>query len=96
MRGFDPIRVTCSISPPSRSSRNCTYLPVLVDPSHATGRADLVVPMGDAAIAAGADGLLVEVHQHPEVALCDAKQAITPTQLARLITQATAVRAALG
>ncbi|HEY7023300.1 MAG TPA: 3-deoxy-7-phosphoheptulonate synthase [Ktedonobacterales bacterium] len=73
-----------------------THLPVLVDPSHATGRADLVVPMGVAAIAAGADGLLVEMHPHPDAALSDAEQAITPTQLATLIAQANAVRAALS
>jgi 3-deoxy-7-phosphoheptulonate synthase len=73
-----------------------THLPALVDPSHATGRADLVVPMGVAAIAAGADGLLVEMHPHPEAALSDAEQAITPAQLATLIAQASAVRAVLS
>ncbi len=76
--------------------KQLTHLPVLVDPSHATGRADLVVPMGVAAIAAGADGLLVEMHPHPAAALSDAEQAITPAQLATLIAQSSAVRAALG
>ena len=52
--------------------------------------------MGVAAIAAGADGLMVEMHPHPDAALSDAEQAITPAQLATLIAQANAVRAALG
>lgn len=75
--------------------RTLTHLPVIVDPSHATGRADLVTPMGLAAVAAGADGLLVEMHPHPEDALSDADQAIRPDELGRLIAQASAIRAAL-
>ncbi|MCM8804863.1 MAG: 3-deoxy-7-phosphoheptulonate synthase [Candidatus Omnitrophica bacterium] len=54
-----------------------TYLPVIVDPSHGTGRRDLVIPMSKAAIAAGADGLLIEVHPKPEEALSDGYQSIT-------------------
>jgi 3-deoxy-7-phosphoheptulonate synthase len=96
VRGFDPnTRNLLDLSAVPLLAQ-LTHLPVLVDPSHATGRADLVVPMGVAAIAAGADGLLVEMHPHPEAALSDAKQAITPVQLATLIAQTTAVRAALG
>jgi 3-deoxy-7-phosphoheptulonate synthase len=96
VRGFDPnTRNLLDLSAVPLLAQ-LTHLPVLVDPSHATGRADLVVPMGVAAIAAGADGLLVEMHQHPEAALSDAEQAITPAQLATLIAQANAVRAALG
>ncbi len=72
-----------------------THLPVIVDPSHAVGRSDLVVQMGVAAIAAGADGLLVEMHPHPEQALSDADQAILPDMLRTLIRRAHAVRAAL-
>ena len=96
MRGFDPhTRNLLDLSAVPLLAQ-LTHLPVLVDPSHATGRAGLVVPMGVAAIAAGADGLLVEMHPHPEAALSDAEQAITPAQLATLIAQANAVRAALG
>src|SRR5438105_12354960 len=48
-----------------------THLPVIVDPSHATGRHDLVAPMSKAALAAGADGVMIDVHPHPTEALCD-------------------------
>lgn len=57
-----------------------THLPVLVDPSHAAGRSDLVEPLALAGLAAGADGLLVEVHQHPEQALCDGVQSLNFNQ----------------
>jgi 3-deoxy-7-phosphoheptulonate synthase len=53
-----------------------THLPVIVDPSHAAGRRDLVLPMARAAVAAGADGIIVEVHPAPEEALCDGPQQI--------------------
>ena len=66
-----------------------SHLPVVVDPSHAAGRKDLVVPLARAAIAAGADGVLVDVHPRPEVALCDGPQALDGTELREL---ATAVR----
>jgi 3-deoxy-7-phosphoheptulonate synthase len=66
-----------------------SHLPVVVDPSHAAGRKDLVVPLARAAIAVGADGVLVDVHPHPEVALCDGPQALDGTELREL---ATAVR----
>jgi 3-deoxy-7-phosphoheptulonate synthase len=73
-----------------------THLPVLIDPSHATGRRDLVVPMGVAAIAAGADGLLVEMHPHPDEALSDGEQSITPAMLSLLVSQTRLVRSALS
>ncbi len=57
-----------------------THLPVIVDPSHATGIRDLVMPMAMAATAAGADGLMIEVHNDPEHALCDGPQSLTPAQ----------------
>jgi 3-deoxy-7-phosphoheptulonate synthase len=96
VRGFDPNTRNLLDLAAVPLLAQLTHLPVLVDPSHATGRSDLVVPMGVAAIAAGADGLLVEMHPHPDAALSDAEQAITPAQLATLIAQATAVRAALS
>ena len=58
-----------------------TNLPVIVDPSHGTGRSELIRPMSRAAIACGADGLLIEVHSQPSEALSDGQQAITPDEL---------------
>lgn len=69
--------------------------PVLGDPSHATGRADLVLPAARAALAAGADGLLVEVHHNPAEALSDADQSITLAQAEELFVQATKLASAL-
>ena len=62
-----------------------TYLPVVVDPSHATGRRDLIFNMSCAAIAAGASGLMIEVHHNPSEALVDAQQQITPDELKDVI-----------
>ncbi len=64
-----------------------THLPVIVDPSHGTGKAALVTAMGRAAVAAGADGLMVEVHPHPEKALSDGYQTLTPEQFAQLMQE---------
>ena len=61
-----------------------THLPVVVDPSHGTGVNDLVYPMALAAVAAGADGLIIEVHNDPPHALCDGKQSLTPEQFDEL------------
>lgn len=61
-----------------------THLPVIVDPSHATGKAKLVPPMSYAAAAAGADGLIIEVHNNPSCALCDGAQSLTPAQFENL------------
>ena len=71
-----------------------THLPVIVDPSHATGRRELVPTMSRAGIAAGADGLILEVHPDPNEALCDGKQSITPDQL-QIIVQETRLLAEL-
>lgn len=64
--------------------KSVTHLPVIVDPSHATGLSRLVKPMAMAAVAAGADGLLIEVHNDPENALCDGPQSLTPEAFADL------------
>ncbi|ADJ25552.1 phospho-2-dehydro-3-deoxyheptonate aldolase [Dehalogenimonas lykanthroporepellens BL-DC-9] len=69
-----------------------TFLPIIVDPSHATGRRDLIRPMSLAAIAAGADGLMIETHDRPEEALCDAAQMIPPGELEEIIAQARQLR----
>jgi 3-deoxy-7-phosphoheptulonate synthase len=63
-----------------------SHLPVVVDPSHGTGKAKLVAPMSKAAIAAGADGLIIEVHDDPEHAMSDGSQTITPAAFALLMT----------
>ena len=55
-----------------------SHLPIIIDPSHATGKRDLVEPLAKAAMAVGADGLMIEVHNNPEKALCDGKQSIKP------------------
>jgi 3-deoxy-7-phosphoheptulonate synthase len=73
-----------------------SHLPVVVDPSHATGRWDLVAPMARAAIAAGADGLLVEVHANPEEALCDGEESLTPPKFAAMMDELRKVAQAMG
>ena len=75
--------------------KELSHLPVVVDPSHATGISRMVQPMALAAAAAGADGIMVEVHNDPPHALCDGPQSITPEGFASLARQVRAVRAAL-
>ena len=72
-----------------------SHLPVIVDPSHATGKANLVAPMSRAAIAAGADGLIIEVHNNPACALCDGQQSLTPAAFDELKKSIDKVTAAL-
>ena len=64
--------------------RELTHLPIVVDPSHATGISKLVEPMALAAVAAGADGLMIEVHNNPQKALCDGAQSLTPEQFDKI------------
>ena len=72
-----------------------THLPVIVDPSHATGKAKLVPPMAAAAVASGADGIMVEVHNNPSCALCDGAQSLTPSQFDELCHTLTKIREAI-
>ena len=72
-----------------------SHLPVIVDPSHATGLARLVPPMALAATACGADGLIIEVHNDPIHALCDGAQSLTPEEYDRLAKKVNAVRGAV-
>ena len=72
-----------------------SHLPVVVDPSHATGKAKLVAPMAVAAAAAGADGLMIEVHNDPAHALCDGAQSLKPEQFAELAKKVSAIREAM-
>jgi len=67
--------------------KKVSHLPLLIDPSHGTGRRDSVLPMARAAIAAGADGIMVEVHNHPETALSDGPQSIYPDQFAVMMNE---------
>jgi 3-deoxy-7-phosphoheptulonate synthase len=73
-----------------------THLPVVVDPSHGTGKASLVATMARAAVAAGVDGLIVEVHPDPEKALSDGFQALTPSAFRQMMVECRKVAAALG
>lgn len=69
-----------------------THLPVIADPSHAAGMARLVRPLALAAVAAGADGLMIEVHNDPPHALCDGPQALRPEEFAKVVKEANAIR----
>ena len=71
--------------------RRISHLPVIVDPSHGTGSAYMVTPLARAGVAVGADGLMVEVHNHPELALSDGAQALTPSEYAQLIREVHAI-----
>ena len=73
-----------------------THLPVVVDPSHATGKRSLVKPMALAAAAAGADGIMIEVHNDPEHALCDGAQSLTPDQFDDLAARVMKIREAIA
>ena len=77
-----------------------SHLPIIVDPSHATGRRDKVMPMARASVAAGADGLLIEVHNDPDKAMCDGPQSLYPEQFVELMDElriiVPAVRRSLG
>jgi 3-deoxy-7-phosphoheptulonate synthase len=71
--------------------RRISHLPVIVDPSHGTGTAYMVTPLARAGIAVGADGLMIEVHNQPELALSDSAQALTPSEYAQLIEEVRAI-----
>jgi len=73
-----------------------SHLPIIVDPSHGTGRHELVLPMSLAALGAGADGLIVEVHPEPAQALSDGEQSITPDEFDQLMSRVRTLAAALG
>ena len=72
--------------------KELSHLPVIADPSHATGMSRLVPPMALAATAAGADGLIIEVHNDPMHALCDGAQSLKPEEYAALVKKVEAVR----
>jgi 3-deoxy-7-phosphoheptulonate synthase len=76
--------------------RRLSHLPVIVDPSHGTGHTYMVNPLARAGIAVGADGLIIEVHPCPELALCDGAQALTPPQYQDLFNQVTAIHSLIA
>ena len=76
--------------------RKLSKLPIIIDPSHAMGQSDLVTPMSRAAIAAGADGLIVETHNDPASALCDGQQSLDPKEMAELLKQIKKIASAIG
>jgi 3-deoxy-7-phosphoheptulonate synthase len=67
--------------------QNLSHLPIIVDPSHGTGRRDKVIPLARASIAVGANGVIVEVHNHPELALSDGPQALLPEMFVQLVRE---------
>lgn len=76
--------------------KRLSHLPVVADPSHGTGKRDYVVPMARAAVAAGADGLLIEVHHDPDHAVSDGAQTLRPEQFAEMMQQVRAIASAIG
>jgi 3-deoxy-7-phosphoheptulonate synthase len=96
IRTFEPsVRFTLDLTAVALWKQR-THLPVMVDPSHSGGRPDLVEPLSLAAIGAGADALLIDVHVEPEQALCDGNQALTPEQFAGLMGRLAPAAAGLG
>lgn len=96
VRSFEPaLRNMLDISAVPMVQR-LSHLPVIVDPSHAAGRRDLVVPLARAAMAAGADGVMVDVHPRPEEARCDGAQALVDDSLAELAEAVTTIPPLLG
>ncbi|HEY8172954.1 MAG TPA: 3-deoxy-7-phosphoheptulonate synthase, partial [Dehalococcoidia bacterium] len=73
-----------------------SHLPIIADPSHGTGKMKLVEPVGLGMVAAGADGLILEVHPHPERALCDGAQSLTFDAFASVMRNVAAVAKAVG
>ncbi len=76
--------------------KGLTHLPVILDPSHSTGNADYVAAVARAAVAAGADGLIIEVHPDPAHALSDGKQSLKPEKFAEMVKQVRAIAEAMG
>ena len=76
--------------------KKLSHLPIIIDPSHATGLRDKIAPMSRASVAAGCDGLIIEVHYNPEVAICDGAQSLYPDQFAALKKDMTAIAPIVG
>jgi len=96
VRSFDPATRNVFDLTAIPLAKSLTHLPVIADPSHATGMRDKVVPMARAAVAAGADGVLVEVHPNPPEALSDGVQSLYPEQFRELVAQCGPIARAIG
>jgi 3-deoxy-7-phosphoheptulonate synthase len=95
IRGFDPHTRNVSDLGGALRLKELSHLPVILDPSHASGRRSLIEPLTLAAAAAGLDGAIIEMHPHPAQARCDAAQAIDVAQFARIASRTASVVAAL-
>jgi 3-deoxy-7-phosphoheptulonate synthase len=87
IRGFDPATRNVLDLTAIPVVQSLSHLPIIADPSHGTGRRDKVIPMARAAVASGADGIMVEVHPEPDRALSDGDQSLYPDQFAELMRQ---------
>lgn len=96
VRGFDPSTRNVFDLTAIPVVKSLTHLPIVADPSHATGARDKVTPMARAAVAAGADGLIVEVHPNPPQALSDGAQSLYPEQFRELVAQCGPIARAIG
>lgn len=96
VRGFDPATRNLFDLSAVPVVHALSHLPIIADPSHGTGHREMVTPMARAAVAAGADGLLVEVHPHPERALSDGAQSLDPAQFRMLMREARLIAEAIG
>jgi 3-deoxy-7-phosphoheptulonate synthase len=96
VRGFDPATRNLFDLTAIPLVHKLSHLPIVADPSHGTGLRDQVTPMARAAVAAGADGILVEVHPTPDRALSDGAQSLYPEQFARLVAELRLISQALG
>ena len=96
VRGFDPATRNLFDLSAVPVVHALSHLPIIADPSHGTGHREMVTPMARAAVAAGADGLLVEVHPHPERALSDGAQSLDPAQFRQLMREARPIAEAIG
>ena len=96
LRGFDPTSRNLFDLTAIPVVQQLSHLPIIADPSHGTGRRDKVLPMARAAVAAGADGLMIEVHPRPEQAMSDGAQSQTPELFTQTMAQLRAVASAIG
>jgi 3-deoxy-7-phosphoheptulonate synthase len=96
VRGFDTVTRNVFDLSAIPVVKSVSHLPIIADPSHGTGHREMVIPMARAAVAAGADGLLVEVHPSPDRALSDGAQSLYPEQFERLMKETRIIAEAIG
>jgi 3-deoxy-7-phosphoheptulonate synthase len=96
VRGFDPATRNIFDLSAIPVVHGLSHLPIIADPSHGTGHRDMVTPMARAAVAAGADGLLIEVHPSPDRALSDGAQSLYPEQFDRMMKETRLIAEAIG